>query len=122
MRLRKMWTLLLAALAWLPPASGAERSDFSMLLKLYRDFGMPLPANGARLIQYSHPGTSIVNGIEQKPRQHLAYLAKEEAKSLTLLVGPIMKRTAKDEIAWKVIAPKAVKADKIEMESFGLSV
>jgi hypothetical protein len=103
-------------------ALGAQQADLNSPLKLYRDYGLPLPAKDARLVQYSYPGISIVNGVEQKPRQHLAFLVKEERDSIVLLVGPIMKRMGKNEISWKVVPPSAIEPEKIEMESFGLSV
>src|ERR1044071_7480521 len=117
-----LWTLCLGTFAYMQVAAGAAQADFDSLLKLYRDYGLPLPAKGARLVGYSHPGISIVNGVEQKPEQHLAFLVKDEGTSMLLLIGPIEKRMGKDEITWKIVPPSAVESGKIEMESFGLSV
>src|SRR5258706_948365 len=118
----RLWILVLSAIGWLPcTVLGADAPDFDLLLSLYRQFGMPLPPKAARIVEYRHPGTAVVNGVEQPPSRHLAYLLKEEMNSLTLLVGPIRKQMGKDEIAWKFMSPKDLNPKGIEMESLGLS-
>src|ERR1051326_2822942 len=121
----KVWQvviILLSALGWQRSTTGAEQTNLDLLVKLYRDYGMPLPAKGARLVEYSYPGISIVNGVEQKPKAHLASLVKDEEKSLLLLAGPLLKSVAKEEIVWKFRPPNEVKSEAIEIESFELSV
>lgn len=117
--MKALLSVILVGLVTLRPALAA---DLEPLLKLYRDYGMPLPAKGARLVEYSYGGISIVNGVEQKPEQRLAFLLNDDQKSMLLLIGPILKRIKKDEIAWKFVPPDSVEPDKMEMESFGLSV
>jgi hypothetical protein len=90
-----MFIVLAAVILWLPKTANlnaappATANDLEQLLAQYRDFGLPLVPDGAKLVRFELTDRYILNGTLMSPTYGLGFLIRAATKEdpAVVLVG-----------------------------------